>query len=327
MYGSRVPPFPSWLVVLVGGRWTGTFCLKTETLSLMKAHQPLILAIHLICGSVYAEDACEFSAVEIPRNERRLMELARVVEFRCEAALPQALVDDEAHGNCQFIAERYQDGKCVGRQWFSASKHSIGEITEGSYESIISFGWHMDEQKLVGVHDTGYFHRSGVVMLPEFSKGRPHLSQFFRNSEAEPRISESGIRLNLYPIIALRGSKPRALNDGTVIEGRTGTAVLSTNSFKSYPDAVIVYLYVGTGQPTPVLEVSPQGQEALADIPQEQLHVIRSAMRSVVNNQEWNSDKAIEAEQETTADQPATASELKLEGKEIVEPEPKGRLQ
>jgi hypothetical protein len=210
----------------------------------MKFH-PFILIALLICGRAQAQEICHFTHVDIPRNEVRLLELARVVEFRCECLLPR--LDD----NSQFIAERYQNGKCVSRQWFSLGKY--GQQSEGNYKGIISFGWHMDDHKLVGVHDTGYFHQTGFAEMPGFHSSLPNVWSFFKDSRAETRTSNSGLRFDLYPIIGIRGSKEQTIN-GVTVTGRTGDiSSLSQKQlidlFKNQPDAIIVYLSFGAGLP------------------------------------------------------------------------------
>jgi hypothetical protein len=218
----------------------------------MKLHSLILIALLINCRA-HAQDICHFTKVDIPRNEARLLELARVIEFRCDSILPQVQVD-EGSGTSQFIAERYQNGKCVGRQCFSLGVFSKDELLKGSYRGIISFGWHMDDQKLVGVHDTGYFHQTGFANLPGFDANRPNPWVCFKDSQAEPRTSNGGLHFDLYPIIAMRGSKPWTVN-GAIISGRLASAFYSlpsdqlTSAFKKYPDAVIVYLSFGAGLP------------------------------------------------------------------------------
>ncbi|MGJ8676734.1 MAG: hypothetical protein ACSHX0_04400 [Akkermansiaceae bacterium] len=206
-----------------------------------------------------AQEICHFTKIEIPRNEARLMELVRVIEFRCDCILPKVLIekshkDTQFMNNTQFIAERYQDGKCVSRQCFSLGMYSKAQLFEGNYRGIISFGWHMDEQTLVGVNDTGYFHQTGFAQLPSFDSGRPNLWMFFEDSKPESRISKGGLHFDLYPIIAIRGSKPLIIN-GNIMSARLGSAFFSrpsddlTNAFKRDPDTIIVYLSFGTGSP------------------------------------------------------------------------------
>src|SRR4051812_38195695 len=49
----------------------------------------IILTALLLIGSAHAGEVCHFTRAEIPRTEAQLMELARVVEFRCECVLPR----------------------------------------------------------------------------------------------------------------------------------------------------------------------------------------------------------------------------------------------
>lgn len=201
----------------------------------------------LACNIVFAEDICHFNKVEIPRNESRLLELASVIEFRCEPTIPKALID-EAHGNTQFLAERYQDGKCVSREFFSVGK---GSSTE---KHVISFGWNMDNQKLVGVNDTGFFRLPGFANLPNFHSSRPRLWSFFKDSKPVPRESKDGLKFNLYPIIGIRGSKAKSSIDANGYPPAStfqpifrSTPLSSTeliNTFRKQPDSIIVYLYL-----------------------------------------------------------------------------------
>ena len=175
-----------------------------------------------------------------------MLELARIVEFRCECVLPELDADS------QFVAERYQDGKCVSRRCFSLGKY--GRSADGVYKGVISFGWQMDDHKLVGVHDTGYFHQSGFAMMPGFVATENGAWSFFKDSFPEARTSKSGLHFDLYPIFGLRGSKPRTIN-GVELSGQTGTAAsppTQEGAIKSYtnaPDAIIVYLSFGVGNP------------------------------------------------------------------------------
>jgi len=215
----------------------------------MKA-QSIIITVLLVCGMAQAQDVCHFNKVEIPRNEARLLELARVIEFRCECLLPKL---DREHGDFQFIAERYQAGKCVSRQCFSLGKYSSNEIVDGNYQGVISFGWDMNDQKLVGVHDSGYFRYPGFAELPGFHASRPNVWAFFKNSQAEQRTSKSGMKFDLYPVIGIRGEKELMYN-GVTISGRTGDiysypSKQLTGFFKGNPDAVIVYLCYAAGRP------------------------------------------------------------------------------
>ncbi len=207
--------------------------------------QSIIVAILLVCRMTHAQDICHFTKVEIPRAEARLLELARVFEFRSECVLPQV---DGSDRECRFIAERYQQGKCISRQSFSLAKYSNQELSEGRYRGFISFGWHMDDQKLVGVHDTGYFHETGFAKLPDFDSDRPRIWAFFKDSRAEPRASNSGRNFDLYPILGIRGPEPLTLNG--VTQGRIGDIYSLPSEqlvrfFKDQLDAVIVYLSFG----------------------------------------------------------------------------------
>jgi hypothetical protein len=193
-----------------------------------------------------AQVVCHFNRVDIPRNDARLLELARVVEFRCEYVLP--MLEDDS----QFIAERYQNGKCVSRHCFSLGVYSSS--ADGFYKGVISFGWHMDDYKLVGINDTGYFHLSGFAMMAGFVATENGAWSFFKDSLPEARISKSGLHFDLYPVFALRSSKERTFK-GVTLAGLTGTAAsppTQENVVKSYanaPDAIIVYLSFGTGRP------------------------------------------------------------------------------
>ena len=222
--------------------------------------QSIIIAIILASRMTHAQDFCHFTKVEIPRDEARLLELARVIEFRCDSILPEALINKRTLKGAEFmvptkfIAERYQGGKCVSRQCFSLGMYSSDQLSGGSYKGIISFGWNMDDQKLVGVHDTGYAHHTGYANLPEFDTNRPGLWVFFKDSQAERRTSNGGLPFDLYPIIGIRGSKPFIIN-GDTISVTNGSDFYSLPSdqmskyFKAVPDGVIVYLYFGGGSP------------------------------------------------------------------------------
>lgn len=214
----------------------------------MKMSLLILAGVIVLSGfsSASAQVACHFNRIDIPRNDARMLELVRVVEFRCECVLP------ELNSDSQFIAERYQDGKCVSKHCFSLGKYSSS--AEGVYKGVISFGWHMDDYKLVGVHDTGYFRQSGFAMMPGFVATENGAWSFFKDSFPEARTSKSGLPFDLYPIFGLRSSKLRTIN-GVTVSGKIGTAAsppTQESVIKSYanaPDAIIVYLSFGAGRP------------------------------------------------------------------------------
>jgi len=192
----------------------------------------------------------------------------------------------------QFLAERYQESKCVSRQFFSLGKYSPKELAEGSYRSLISFGWKMDDQKLVGVNDTGFFRQPGFVDLPDFAASRPAAS-FFKSSKAEPRTCARGTKFNLYPIIGISGDKQKTYDGLTLSSSRIDTSKFTSSELVNYyrgkEDSVIVYLYFGTG----------------------------------TRDLDYDKKKA----EQGGADQPATAPKSKPEGNEEPKPESKARPQ
>jgi hypothetical protein len=216
--------------------------------SFMKIQSTTILLVWVfISVNARAQDICHFTKVNIPRNEARLLELANVIEFRCECVLPPPA------GDSQFVAERYQEGKCVSRQLFAIGKY--GDSSQGNYKGIISFGWQMNDQKLAGVHDTGFFHLPGFANLPGFDSSRPSVWAFFKDSQAETRTSKGAQRIELYPVIGIRGAKARTFSNGLTDMGQRTVDLSSlpqeklTDYFKTMPDAVIIYLSFGSGNP------------------------------------------------------------------------------
>ncbi|BDS07730.1 hypothetical protein NT6N_27700 [Oceaniferula spumae] len=220
----------------------------------MKSTLIAIIAL-LTCTIAFAQNVCHFNKTEIPRHESRLLELARVIEFRCDCVIPKAIIDRVYKGDTfmedtQFLAERYQDGKCVSRKFFSLGKYSRASLSKGNYRSIITFGWNMDTQRLVGVNDTGFFRFPGFIDLPNFAASRPAAS-FFKNSKTEPRTCARGSKFNLYPIIAINGDKRKTYDGFTLTQPRINISNFTSNKlvnhYKDKSDSVIVYLYFGTG--------------------------------------------------------------------------------
>ena len=123
--------------------------IKTLTVFLAALSQPLL----------QAEETCRFTRVETPRNEARLLELNRTIDFRCQSKIPAALIEKTYANNSfmqstQFLVERYKQGKCVSRKFISLGKYSTEALSDGNYESTMSFGWHMDHQYFLRISDT-----------------------------------------------------------------------------------------------------------------------------------------------------------------------------
>lgn len=212
-------------------------CVEMRLAAFLMKLSSLTLSVLLLTYGAQAEDVCRFTPVEIPRNESRLLELARVVEYRCECVLPR--LDEDS----QFIAERYQNGKCVSRQAFSLGKYSNDR--EGDYKGTIAFGWHEDDHILVGVHDTGYFHQTDIAKLANFTPTSSRVWSFFKESRAEQRAGKSGLSVKLFPIIGIRGgSSAQRTRDIPSLPQEEMTRFFQTSS-----DSIIVYLSFGAGLP------------------------------------------------------------------------------
>lgn len=174
-----------------------------------------------------------FRPVEIPANEVRLMELARVREFRVAYEL------GESSPQTLLVAELYTFGKPTRVFRLSRAIYPPGKQ---SSSGTISFGWNRDARHLVCVHDNGrpelYSPFSAKINLPEFS---PMDAFYFQDSTAEDRGSESGgVKFRLYPVAGWCGERSLQIRSEGVKSVKDYVAACASAGAKN---AVVVYVY------------------------------------------------------------------------------------
>jgi hypothetical protein len=195
----------------------------------------------------WGQDVCHFRHADIPRNEARLSELARVREFRCDYEFPRF-----TQGTL-LLAERFRNGKCIERFRLSRAKY---DSSRGDNTGIISIGWQRDAHNLVSVHDNGDFYSpwTGSAHLEDFD---PVDACYFADSSPEkrkPDLEGSGyFDFALYPVIGLCGQRKYKINYPDKAD---------TQSFlqacRGAADAVVIYLYFSPYDEQPALKFTKQ---------------------------------------------------------------------
>lgn len=200
----------------------------------------ILSIIFLFVAPAWSQDVSHFRRAEIPRNESRLSELARVREFRIDYEMAR-------YSNSSIlIAEVYRDGKCIQRYRLS---HAVNTTAKESNTGVISIGWQRDGHNLVCVHDNGnvYSPWTGSAHLPDFS---PFDAYYFTDSLPEKRKSDKhGVDFELSPVIGLCGERYSQIN-----YPKNGNAQSFLEACKNAEskDAVIIYLYSTDGGDAPV---------------------------------------------------------------------------
>jgi hypothetical protein len=204
-------------------------------------------------ASAWGQEVSHFRYAEIPKNESRLSELARVREFRC---------DYELTGSTPYtklIVEVFKDGKSVDRYLLSTAVYSQ---TTKNAKGIISIGWNRDTHNLVSVQENGerYSPWTGCAHISDFS---PMDAYYFSDSLPETRKAEGdGYDFQLYPVIGLCGERNSQID---YPKNGKSQSFLKACTDAGAKDAVIVYLYYSDGgQPNMKFTKSNHEQKAEA---------------------------------------------------------------
>jgi hypothetical protein len=203
----------------------------------------LTLVIHI--SAAWSQDVSHFRRAEIPRNESRLSELARVREFRCDYDLARF-----TQGTL-LIAEVFRDGKCIDRFRLSRAKY---DESEKNTTGVISIGWQRDTHHLVSVHDNGVFYSPWTASfnLPDFS---PVDAYYFSDSLPERRKPDkegSGyFDFELYPVIGLCGQRTRKIR---YPDNADTQSFLKACNIAGAQDAIIIYMYFSPMDEEPALK-------------------------------------------------------------------------
>jgi len=189
-----------------------------------------------------AQEFCSFTKVSISDNDKRLLELSRIIEYRSESFIPESIREAHNAFDTCLVAERYKDGKCVSREMFSAGK--LAQARDGGNKGVISFGWNIEKQSLSGVNGSGNFRFPGHIKLQNFNPSSPRYSSFFKISKPEVRIILN-YKSTIYPVFGIIGleGEPKRLSKSL---DNLSSEQLSTH-YKSQKDAVIVYLCFRSG--------------------------------------------------------------------------------
>jgi hypothetical protein len=198
------------------------------------------------CGAGAAtETSAHFEALEIPANEARLSELARVREFRCRynlAAFTQGSL---------LIAEYYRDGKRAGTYRLSRAKY---DTRLGKKTGILSFGWNRDLHTLTSVQDNGDFYSPWTASIP-LKNFAPLDAFYFSTSKPEERTPESkpspgSLPFKLYPVLGLCGERTHKIAYSQVREAKD---FLKACQAAGARDAVLVYFYESASDGEPAM--------------------------------------------------------------------------
>ena len=173
-----------------------------------------------------------FRPAAIPANEARLMELARIREFRGSYEIAEF---------CQgtlLIAELHVEGQPVKAYRLSRAKYDLSKQTRSG---TLAFGWHRDTHQLVSVNDNGdlYSPWSAKIDLSDFS---PQDAYWFESSAPEDRKppQEGQLPFQLYPVMGLCGERSLHVNYSKVKTAGDFVTATKTAGAKS---AVVIYLY------------------------------------------------------------------------------------
>jgi hypothetical protein len=206
----------------------------------------IVFSILLIVSSVaWSQDASHFRRADIPRNEVRLSELARVREFRCQY--------DLAHftQGTLLMAELFRDGKCIKRFRLARAKY---DKSKKNTTGVISIGWHRDAHNLVSVHDNGDFYSPWTesAHLADFI---PIDAYYFADSSPEKRKPDKkgsgSFDFELYPVIGLCGQRTHKIR---YTETADTQSFLKSCALAGAKDAVVIYLYFSPLDEEPALK-------------------------------------------------------------------------
>jgi len=190
-----------------------------------------VLTLLVIPAAVRGQEVSHFKRVDIPLNERRVSELGRVWEFRCEYELAKFTQ------GALLVAELYRDGKCAGRFHLSRIKFDESRQTRSG---TLSLGWQRDTHNLISVIDNGVsVWPSTSVHLEAFE---PLDACYFTDSPPEKRKAgrRGGMDCELYPVMGLCGQRSLKIK---YPEKPDAGSFLKACREAGAKTAVIIYLY------------------------------------------------------------------------------------
>jgi hypothetical protein len=188
----------------------------------------------------------------VPADEARLMELARIREFRGSYELGEF-----AQGTL-LIAELHVEGQPVKAFRLSRAKYDRAKQTRSG---TLSFGWHRDARHLVSVNDNGdlYSPWTAKIDLPDFS---PQDAHWFADSVPERRKAKQDwhASFELYPVMGLCGERISQVNYSNI---KTGGDFVNACTAAGAKSAVMIYLYKSTHDEEPSIkfEAAPKAGE------------------------------------------------------------------
>lgn len=185
-----------------------------------------------------------FRPAAIPANEVRLMELARVREFRGDYELGEF---------CQgtlLIAELHVEGQPVKDFRLSRAKY---DTVRKSRTGTLAIGWHRDARQLVSVHDNGdaYSPWTAKIDLPDFT---PQDAHWFEDSAPEERkpAREGLFPFQLYPVMGLCGERTHQVDYSGA---KTAGDFIKACQAAGARGAVVIYLYMSTHDEQPGMKL------------------------------------------------------------------------
>jgi hypothetical protein len=192
-----------------------------------------------------------FRPATIPANEARLMELARVREFRGSYEL------GEFRQGTLLIAELYVDGQPV--KAFRLARAKYGTDRQ-SRTGTLAFGWHRDARQLVSVHDNGelYSPWTAKIDLPDFSPQDAHW--FTDSAPVERKPDRDGsVPFQLYPVMGLCGERSLQVRYSGVKTSEDFAKACQAAGAKS---SVVIYLYLSPYDAQPSMKFENESKPA-----------------------------------------------------------------
>lgn len=216
--------------------------MKTFPLYLVFATAGIVMGFQAALAQGY-----HFRPVAIPAGEVRLMELARIREFRSSYEMGEF---------CQgtlLIAELHDDGKAVKSFLLSRAKH---DTAKQGRSGLLSLGWHRDLHQLVSLNDDGDLHGPWVakIDLPDF---KPFDACYFQNSLPEERepARGGGLKFKLYPVVGLCGDRTAQIDYSEV---KTREDFLKACKAAGAKNMLMIYLYPSPFDEQPSVEFQNQ---------------------------------------------------------------------
>jgi hypothetical protein len=197
-----------------------------------------------------------FRLAPIPAPEARLMELARIREFRGGYEL------GEVSQGTLLIAELHEKGQPTRAFRLARAKY---DRAKQSRTGTLAFGWHRDARQLVSVHDNGDLYSPWVakIDLPDFA---PLDAHWFEDSAPEERKPDrdGGFPFRLYPVMGLCGERSLQISYSDV---KTGGDFVKACHAAGAKSAVVIYLYLSPFDEQPSMKFENGSQPAAPAAP------------------------------------------------------------